>query len=262
MNAASIGSIDRAPARELLQPLVAIGHAGGAQHGLHRLTSTSQAASKSAAMRCGSASTLASPRPSELQAISVCPSATPRLRSTVESVRSRCQRETGSFRRSGEQRIGDTAVAFRILEVDRVDLVRHGRGADLAGHRALAQVAQRDVAPDVARQVDEDHVDRGERIAVLADPVVRLDLRGQGLYSSPSELDEARATAGQSSAGQRADVGVEVADRAIPLAEDRHRRPALPARASGARRSWRISLPKVVGLAGWPCVRAGMAVSA
>ena len=31
------------------------------------------------------------------QPSSACPSATPRLRSTVESVRSRCQRDTGSF---------------------------------------------------------------------------------------------------------------------------------------------------------------------
>ena len=48
-------------------------------------------------MRAGSASIFASPRASEPQPMSVWPSATPRLRSTVESVRSRCQRDTGSF---------------------------------------------------------------------------------------------------------------------------------------------------------------------
>lgn len=31
-----------------------------------------------------------------------------------------------------EQRVGNAEVSFRVLEVDRVDLVRHGRGADFA----------------------------------------------------------------------------------------------------------------------------------
>ena len=39
----------------------------------------------------------------------------------------------GSFSRQvRQQRVGQAEVAFRVLEVDRVDLVRHGRRADLA----------------------------------------------------------------------------------------------------------------------------------
>jgi hypothetical protein len=50
------------------------------------------------------------------------------LRSTVLSVRSRCQRLIGSFSAQvAQQRVGQAEVALGVLEVDRVDLVRHGR---------------------------------------------------------------------------------------------------------------------------------------
>ena len=98
MKARERGGIDRAAAREFFEPLVAVGDARGAQHGLHGLAEHFPGAVEVLrAMRAGSASILARPRPSERQAMSVWPSATPRLRSTVESVRSRCQREIGSF---------------------------------------------------------------------------------------------------------------------------------------------------------------------
>ena len=41
-----------------------------------------------------------------------------------------------------QQRIGDAEIAFGILEIDRIDLVRHGRGADFTGDGALAQIAE------------------------------------------------------------------------------------------------------------------------
>src|SRR3546814_12639666 len=58
-----------------------------------------------------------------------------------------------------EQRVGDAEVALGVLEVDRLDLVRHGRAADIAGLDRLLEVAQRDIAPDVAAQVDRTGVD-------------------------------------------------------------------------------------------------------
>src|SRR5690606_15182644 len=68
-----------------------------------------------------------------------------------------------------EQRVGDAQVAFGIFEVDRVDLVRHGRGADFACDGALLEVTQGDVAPDVAVEVDEDRVVTCDRIEQLGD---------------------------------------------------------------------------------------------
>ena len=86
------------------------------------------------------------------------------LRSTVESVRSRCQREIGSFSaRCLQHGVGQAEVAFGILEVDRIDLVRHGRRADFAGLELLLEEAERDVAPDVAVEVDQDACWRGRR---------------------------------------------------------------------------------------------------
>ncbi|KAG1434072.1 hypothetical protein G6F56_014436 [Rhizopus delemar] len=80
--------------------------------------------------------------------------------------------------------VGQAQVAFGVFEVDRVDLVRHGRRTDLAVLQALLEVAQRDVAPDVAGQVDQDDVGAARGIADLGDVVVRLDLRGAGQSTS------------------------------------------------------------------------------
>src|SRR5690606_929102 len=54
-----------------------------------------------------------------------------------------------------EHRVGDAEVALGVLEVDRIDLVRHGRRAHLASHRALLEIAERNVAPDIAVQIDQ-----------------------------------------------------------------------------------------------------------
>src|SRR6185295_4905376 len=59
------------------------------------------------------------------------------------------------LRQVAQQRIGDADVALGILEVDRIHLVRHGGGADLARLGPLAEVAERDVAPQVAVEVEQ-----------------------------------------------------------------------------------------------------------
>src|SRR5690606_29775577 len=86
---------------------------------------------------------------------------------------------------------GDAEVALGVLEVDRVDLVRHGRAAHFAGFHRLPEVAQRDVAPDVAAQVDADRVDAPLRVADLGDAVVRLDLGGVRVEVQVQRFDEA-----------------------------------------------------------------------
>src|SRR6185312_11860332 len=64
-----------------------------------------------------------------------------------------------------EQRVRDAEIALGVLEVDWIDLVRHRRGADLARDRSLFQIAEGDVTPRIATEVDEDHVRGGDRIA-------------------------------------------------------------------------------------------------
>ena len=61
---------------------------------------------------------------------------------------------------------------------------------------------------------------RGERVAVLADPVVRLDLRGVFVPREALRFDELPAHGRPVDLGQCGDMRVVVADRAVPLGED------------------------------------------
>src|SRR3546814_1185358 len=63
--------------------------------------------------------------------------------------------------------------------------------AYFAGLDRLLEVPQRDVAPDVAAQVDADGVDAPLHVADLGHAVVRLDLGGVGIEVQVQRLDEA-----------------------------------------------------------------------
>ncbi len=210
-----------------------------------------------------STSTRARPRETDWIATSECASATPRLRWTVESVRSRCQREIGSFsRHEPQQRVGDAEIAFGILEVDRVHLVRHRRRADFAGDHLLPEVAERHVAPEVAAQVGEDRVAPREGVAVLR----RSSRAARSAWctrssSMPSDSTSCRPICAQSTSGYAATCALK-----LPTAPFTLPRIATLANCSSAPRSrctnTATSLPSVVGVAAWPCVRAIIASSA
>ena len=157
-------------------------------------------------MRSGSASILARPRPSALQAMRVCAERDAAVaqhgRVGEIALPARQRQLVGEV---PQQRVGDAEVAFGIFEVDRIHLVRHGGGADFAGDGALAQIAERDVAPQVAAQVDEHDV--------RAPPAHRSTRRSsraarsawsRGCIPAPARSTKARATAGQSTAGTAA----------------------------------------------------------
>ena len=78
-----------------------------------------------------------------------------------------------------------------------------------------------------------------------------------GLNSRPRPSTHARASASQSTSGIGDKVRVVVADRAVDLALERHARDRRD-RASSRATTLAISLPSVVGVAGWPCVRASI----
>jgi hypothetical protein len=79
--------------------------------------------------------------------------------------------------------------------------VRHGGGTHLAGLHLLLEVAERDVAPDVAAQVEQDGVEARHRVEELGHVVVRLDLDGVGVELEPQRLDEGLGERGQSTSG-------------------------------------------------------------
>ncbi len=118
--------------------------------------------------------------------------------------------------------IGDAEIALGVFEVDGIDLVRHGRTADFAIDRALLEIAQRDIAPEVAAEADEDGVEPGHVVEELGDEIMRLDLGG-GRARLQAEIADQLA-------GELRPVDVRiggvvralVADRAIDLAEQFH----------------------------------------
>src|SRR5229473_881356 len=96
-------------------------------------------------MRAGSASSLARPFRQDSQASRLWPSATPTFRSTVESERSRCQRDTGNFSEKWRK---------------------------------------------IAVAVEEHRVRARDRVELLGEAVVRLDLGGVGIEFQPERFDE------------------------------------------------------------------------
>src|ERR1019366_7821601 len=147
------------------------------------------------------------------------------LRSTVLSVRARWKREIGSFSlMCAKSALAmpklpsrfSKSIGFTLCGL----LVRPG----LPAHRLLHEVAEADVAPGVARPVDEDRVATLEGIEQLGHGVVRLDLRRIRIEGEAEALlDDAPGEGFPVEPGIGREVGVVVADRAVHLREQAHR---------------------------------------
>ena len=87
-----------------------------------------------------------------------------------------------------EDGVGKTKVAFGILEVDGVDLVRHGTGTYFASLDFLLEILHGDIGPDVTTEVDEDNVDTLACIEPCRHHVIVLNLRGELLAFKPKAL--------------------------------------------------------------------------
>ena len=122
-----------------------------------------------------------------------------------------------------QQGIGQAQVAFGVLEVDGVDLVRHGGGTHFAGLELLGEVADGDVAPDVAAQVQQHGVEAHQGVEEIGHVVVRLDLGGKRVEgeAQPAFNDLLRE-GGPVHVGVGGQVGVVVAHGAVHLAQDGH----------------------------------------
>ena len=75
-----------------------------------------------------------------------------------------------------QKSVGDAEIAFGVLKVNRVDLVRHRGAADFTFLQLLLEEAHRDVAPNVAVEVDEHRVGALDFMEEFGHVVVRLDL--------------------------------------------------------------------------------------
>ena len=159
------------------------------------------------------------------------------LRSTVESVRSRCQRDTGSF----SARCRRSALASPRLPSEFSKSI----GLTLCGivdeptspsRHLLPEVAERHVAPDVAIEVDQHRVGARDRVEELGHVVVRLDLRRVRIELEAQTVDDLGREPFPVDVGVGDDVRVVVADRAVHLALDRHPLDRRRSRARAARR--------------------------
>ena len=210
-------------------------------------------------MRASSTASFAEPLRSDVQPSSAWPSATPMLRSTVESVRSRCQRETGSFsvmcRSSAFASPRLPSEFSKSIGLTLCGIVDEPTSPSV---ELLPEVAERDVAPDVAIEIDQHRVRRARRRRRARPCVVRLDLRRVRIELEAERRHDARGELLPVDVGIRGDVRVVVADGAVHLALERHALDRRDLRARAARTTFAISLPSVVGVAGWPCVRASI----
>ena len=100
--------------------------------------------------------------------------------------------------------------------------------------------------------------DARDGIEVFRHRVVRLDLRRVRVELEAERRHDARRELLPVDVRISGDVRVVVADRAVDLALERHALEAVHRRARAAQRQFAISLPSVVGVAGWPCVRASI----
>src|SRR3984893_9001864 len=111
-------------------------------------------------------------------------------------------------------------VTLAVLEVDRVYLVRHHRRANFALNRALAEVAERDVPPHVAREAEQDGVDTDHQVEQLGDKIVALDLGSERVPYQAHRLDEAARALDPIGLWHGGLMRIEVADRAVEFAEE------------------------------------------
>lgn len=86
-----------------------------------------------------------------------------------------------------EDGIGNAEVAFRVLIVDRINLMRHSRAAYLTCLDLLLEVLHRDVLPEVLVEIEDDDVDAAEGIEESSEVVVVGDL-GSPLLTLDAEL--------------------------------------------------------------------------
>src|SRR5207247_765 len=98
-------------------------------------------------------------------------------------------RDRQLVRKMAQERVGKTEISLRILEVDRVDLVRHGRRSDLALADLLPKISERNIPPDVAVEVDDDRVHARKSVEQRRHAIVRLDLRSERVELEPELAD-------------------------------------------------------------------------
>ena len=77
-----------------------------------------------------------------------------------------------------KERIGNPQVPFRVLEIYRIHLMRHGRGTHFPFLDLLLEVLHGDIGPHIPVQVDQDGIDPFQPVEQGSHMVVVLYLGG------------------------------------------------------------------------------------
>ena len=82
-----------------------------------------------------------------------------------------------------EDGIGEAQIAFGVLKIDGVHLVRHGGGAHFTRHGLLFEIGKGDVGPDIAIQIQHDVIESHQAMEKLRHVIVGFDLDGHRVES-------------------------------------------------------------------------------
>ena len=129
------------------------------------------------------------------------------------------------FAQMAQKRVGQAQIAFGVLKINGVNLVRHGARTHFAVAQLLLEIAQRHIAPNVARPVDQNGVGACHSVKQLGHVVVRLDLDAVGLKAQAQaqglgRLDHTLGKGFPVKIGPGRQVRVVVAHGAVHLAQD------------------------------------------
>ena len=75
-----------------------------------------------------------------------------------------------------QYRVGKAQIPFGVLEVDRVNFMRHGGRTNLTSNGFLFEVVKGDITPDVTVKVDQNSVEARNAIKQFGNVVVRFNL--------------------------------------------------------------------------------------
>ena len=117
----------------------------------------------------------------------------------------------------GEECIRDPEIAFRILEINGIHLLRHGRRTNFALDDFLFQNSIADISPNVLRVTNKDRVRQFDGVKVADPVVVGQDLRGEEIRFETKTLDKFLAEGKPVHLRGGGLQGVEVADRTREL---------------------------------------------
>ena len=107
-------------------------------------------------------------------------------------------------RKESQHGVGHSKVTFGVLEIYRIDLVRHSRRPNLVLGDLLVEIFHRDVGPDVPAQIDENSVDATQAVEDRCEIVVVVYL---GCREGPLETKR-----GYEPVGERRPVDVREGD--------------------------------------------------